>query len=128
MIPQMKIKFNKKDLKFEYTQGKGPGGQHRSRTSSCVKITHIPTGITAMEDGRDQHHNKKMALLKLEARLQSLKEEQKAQAKKDYRDYKIHNSSIIRTYNYSRGTVKDHRSGKTASIKEVVGKGRIDLL
>lgn len=116
------------DLKFEYIRGQGPGGQHRNRRNSCVRVTHIPTGISVIEDGRDQHRNKKVALRKLEKRLAAEKEKTRAKAKKARRDEKIHNSSIIRTYDYSRGIVTDHRTGKTGTIKNIIIKGRIDLL
>jgi len=117
-----------KDLKFEYIRGTGPGGQHRNRRNSCVRITHVPTGISVTEDGRDQHRNKKIALKKLKERLKAEKENTRAKIKKAHRDYKIKNSSIIRTYDYSRGIVTDHRTGKTGTIKNIVQKGRIELL
>jgi peptide chain release factor 1 len=118
----------RQDLRIEYTRGKGAGGQHKNKTSSCVKITHLPTGIQVMEDGRDQHKNKKVALKKLEARLESEKMRALAKKKKADRDHKIHNSVIIRTYDYTRNVVVDHRTEKTAPLKRVMKKGRIDLL
>jgi protein subunit release factor A len=117
----------KKDLKIEYTRGKGPGGQHKNKTNSKVKITHIPTGVVVEEDGRDQHHNKKIALRKLEERIKAEKRKVLADKKKAKRDKAIHETPIIRTYNYKRSTVKDHRSGKTASLKKVMN-GNLDLL
>lgn len=120
--------LKKSDLKIEYTKGTGAGGQHKNKTSSCVKITHIPTGITVMKDGRNQHRNKRMALRELEKRILTLKADKRAKNKKAVRDYKIHNTPTIRTYDYKRGIVKDHRSGKEAPLKEVLQKGRVDLL
>jgi len=121
------MSISKSDLKIEFTKGTGPGGQHKNKVNSKVKITHIPTGITVEEDGRDQHHNKKMALKKMEARLKADKELKIAKKKKERRDIKIHDHTIIRTYNYKRGTVKDHRTGKIASLKKVL-EGDIGLL
>lgn len=119
---------NKNDLKIECIRGKGPGGANKNKVSSCVKITHIPTGITVMKDGRDQNVNKQMALDELERRLKELVDRKKAKEKKKMRDHRINNTPIIRTYNFVRNTVKDHRSKKTASLNDVLRKGRIDLL
>ena len=118
----------KKDVKIERTKGKGPGGQHRNKTESMIKATHIPTGITVSIDGRHQHKNKKLALKELEERVNQNTADQKASIKKDHRDKKIHTRNIIRTYNYKTQQVKDHRTGKTASIKDIIDKGKIDLL
>jgi peptide chain release factor 1 len=116
------------DISFEYTKGKGPGGQHRNKTCSAVKATHKPTGTTAYVDGRDQHKNKRQAIKMLEQRIAQAKREAKAADKKAHRDFKIHNTKTIRTYDYSRGIVKDHRTGKKASLKNIIDKGKLDLL
>ncbi len=116
------------DLKIEYMRGTGPGGQHRNKTESACRITHLPTGISAYADERSQHHSRKLAMKTLENRLKKAKEDKKAAAKKSRRDAAIHDRTIIRTYHFLRGTVKDHRNGKTASLKDVLEKGRIDLL
>lgn len=117
-----------KDIKIETFRGKGSGGQHKNKTDSCVRATHIPTGISVTIDGRKQGQNKKKALRELRKRLRDLKEEHKATARKERRDKKIKETDVVRTYDYSRGVVKDHRSGKEATIKQVVGKGNIHLL
>lgn len=57
--------MNKKDVKIETFRGKGKGGQHKNKTDSCVRATHIPTGISVTIDGRDQHKNKREALRRL---------------------------------------------------------------
>lgn len=120
--------MNNDDIKIETMRGQGKGGQHRNKTDSCVRVTHIPTGISVTIDGRKQGQNKKKALKLLEQRLLEEKENEKAEKKKARRDHLIHNSKTIRTYDYKSGLVKDHRSGKTAPIKQVLGKGHIDLL
>jgi len=120
--------MNKQDVKIEYTKGKGPGGQHKNKVQTMVRATHIPTGITVTQDGRHRHRNEKKALAELERRVVSAAEAVKAKKKKARRDEKIHEHNVVRTYNFAKDTVKDHRSGKTASIKQVVEKGRLDLL
>jgi len=118
----------KEEIKIEYTKGKGPGGQHKNKTSSCVKMTHIPTGITVTIDGRHQGRNKKKAFREMEDRLLQLKLDQQAGKKKARRDRVIHERNVVRTYDYSRGLVTDHRTNKTASIKEIMIKAKLDKL
>ena len=116
-----------KNIKIEYFRGKGPGGQHKNKTSSCVRATHIPTGISVTIDGRNQHKNKRKALQELNKRLQEEQNNIKAEIKKEDRDYKIKNTKIIKTYNYKTQTVKDPRTGKTAPLKKVLN-GHLELL
>lgn len=118
----------KNELKIEYTKGKGPGGQNKNKVHSCVKLTHIPTGITVRIDGRDRGQNYKVALKELEKRLEQSKLDEKAKERKARRDRAIKNEETIRTYDFKSGTVKDHRTGKTASIKDVLIKGKFDLI
>uniref|UniRef100_A0A6M3LBC1 Putative RF-1 domain containing protein n=1 Tax=viral metagenome TaxID=1070528 RepID=A0A6M3LBC1_9ZZZZ len=122
------MSLNKKDIKIERTKGKGPGGQHKNKTESMIKATHLPTGITVNTDGRNQHANKRKALKELEIRVSEHFAKIKAADKKLHRDIKIKERKIIRTYNYSTQRVKDHRTGKTASIKDIMEKGKLDLL
>jgi protein subunit release factor A len=118
----------KKDLRIETIRGKGPGGQHKNKTDSMVRVTHIPTGVVVSVDGRHQHHNRKRAIAELERRLRESKLQQQAAQKKANRDAKIHDRTTVRTYDYSRGLVTDHRTKKTAPIKAIMKKGRLDIL
>ncbi len=120
--------IKKTDIVFEFTKGKGPGGQHRNKTSSAVRATHAPTGITVFIDGRDQHKNKRKAIRVLDQRVCDAMEAEIAKKKKLHRDHKIHNTKTVRTYDFSRGVVTDHRSKRVASLKNVLEKGRLDLL
>lgn len=117
----------KSDMKIETIRGKGPGGQHKNKTDSMVRITHIPTGIVVSVDGRHQHRNRKKAIAELERRLRESKLEQQAARKKANRDARIHDRTTVRTYDFSRGVVKDHRTGKTASLKNILEKGKLEI-
>jgi peptide chain release factor 1 len=118
----------KDQLNIERIRGKGPGGQNRNKVCSCVKITHIPTGIVVRIDGRDQGQNLKQAMAELEQRLEDQKLAQKAKEKKARRDEAIKDTTTIRTYDYKSGLARDHRTGKVASLKDVLVKGKLDLL
>lgn len=120
--------MNMKDVKLEYKRGTGPGGQRKNKVATCVRATHIPTGISVQIDGRYQSRNKAKALKELEQKLVSTAAGQRAAAKKARRDAAIRDAPVIRTYDYRRKVVKDHRTGKTASLKEVLEQGHFDLL
>jgi peptide chain release factor 1 len=124
----MVSRLKKTDLKIEYMRGQGPGGQHKNKTDSAVRVTHIPTGIHVTIDGRNQHHNKRAALKELDERLIEYSNKEKAKQKKKQRDQKIKDKKTIRTYNFHTGIVTDHRTGKSASIKNVLKKGKLSLL
>ncbi len=116
------------DVRIDRITGTGPGGQHRNKTASCVRVTHLPSGIVVTIDGRYQHKNLKVAMRELERRLQQAKDDRKAVARKERRDFAIKNEVTIRTYDFKSGVVKDHRTGRTASVKDVLIKGRFDLV
>lgn len=120
--------MNMKEIKIETMRGKGPGGQHKNKTDSAVRATHIPTGISVSVDGRHQRKNKRLALRELRRRLERLAKQAKATRKKRMRDERIHDRTAVRTYDFKSGVVRDHRTGKVVSLKEVLGKGRIELL
>lgn len=117
------------DIVIERITGKKKaGGANRNCVNSAVRITHKQTGIQVRVDGRDQHRNLQMALKELGKRLLYAENKLKAEARKERRDKAIKESETVRTYNFSRGTVKDHRTNKEASLKDVLYKGRIDLV
>lgn len=122
------VKFDQKDVRIDVTKGKGPGGQHKNKTSTTVRATHVPTGITVVIDGRSQAQNKKAALRELQNRVYAKEQLEKAAEKKARRDEKIHKRDIIRTYDYRSGLVRDHRTGKSAPLKQVMDKGMVQLL
>jgi protein subunit release factor A len=78
-------------------------------------------------DGRNQHQNLRQAKKELAVRIAEKARKAQATHKKARRDAAIKDETVIRTYKYKEGVVKDHRSGKTASLKEVM-RGRIELL
>lgn len=122
------MELRKEDCRVETMRGTGNGGQHRNKTDSACRITHIPTGLSAYADERSQKHSKRLAWAELERRLQGLEDERRAADKKARRDHAIHNTEIVRTYDFKANRVKDHRTKKAASIKDVLVKGKIELV
>jgi peptide chain release factor 1 len=101
------------ELKIETMRASGAGGQHVNTTESAVRITHIPTGITAsIQDERSQHKNKAKALRLIAARVLEQKKEEKTRELGDVRSSLMgggDRSERIRTYNYPQDRITDHR-------------------
>jgi protein subunit release factor A len=126
------MKFNDKDFKVVYTKGSGPGGQHRNKVETACTITHIPTGMTqSCQSTRSKLKNYELALKTLKSKLVALEEAKKHESLNKLRADAVFDDStgslVIRTYNYKRNEVKDHRTGKKANL-QVVLDGKIDLI
>lgn len=91
-------------------------------------VTHIPTGIKEKcEDTRSKIKNEKLAIARILDRLERIENDQKHEKQNDLRKKLISNKKQIRTYNYQRDEVIDHRTGKRANLKRVLD-GDINLL
>lgn len=129
---EVDFELNEKDLQIDTFRSSGAGGQHINKTSSAIRITHIPTGtVVECQDERSQHKNKEKALKVLRARLYDAEKakhdaqiagERKAQVGTGDR------SERIRTYNYPQGRVSDHRIGLTLYKLEQILNGDLDEL
>jgi len=110
-----------KDLEFETLRGSGPGGQHKNKTESAVRVTHVPTGITAYCDSRSQHQSKELALGMLRARIQHLRDAATSTARNQQRRNQVGSGERcgdkIRTVSEQNGFVSNHLNGKKMDIK-----------
>ncbi len=123
--------LNMSEVEVQTQRGSGPGGQHRNKTDSAVRMRHKPTGITVFIDGRDQSQNKRKAFEILSMRVNTHYYEQARSAYSAEKKDQIGNgdrTGRIRTYNFKNNFIYDHRTGiKTSNVKEIM-KGRLDLL
>lgn len=115
--------LRKKDFRLQFFRASGPGGQHRNKTSTATRITHIATGISAeATDSRSQSDNRAAAFRKLVAKLV---EHYAGQFQTAARRTNAGWAEKIRTYHEPRDTVTDHRTGVTRGYKAVLA-GDID--
>ncbi len=125
------LDIKESDLRYDTFRSSGPGGQSVNTTSSAVRVTHIPTGITAQcQNEKSQHHNKETALQILRARLYDLElRKRDAERQAHYAGKEsIAFGSQIRTYTlHPYRLVKDHRSNTEVGDVDAVLDGRIDI-
>lgn len=124
------VDIEEKDLKIDVYRASGAGGQHVNKTSSAVRITHIPTGIIVQcQNERSQHKNKAYALKVLRSKLYQLhmEEEEKKMAEYTKDQKKIEWGSQIRSYVFHPyNLVKDLRTDTETSNIQAVMDGDID--
>ena len=127
---QVDIDIDPKDIRVDVYRSSGAGGQHINKTSSAVRMTHLPTGIVvAMQDQRSQQQNREKAMQILKSRVYDYYESQN-QAKYDAKRKNAvgtgDRSERIRTYNYPQNRVTDHRIGLTINKLDRVMNGELD--
>jgi peptide chain release factor 2 len=118
------------DIKVDTYRSSGPGGQHMQKTSSAVRVTHLPTGlIVTCQSERSQFMNKEIALKILRARLLELELEKREEEKARLKGKRIEAGwgNQIRSYVlHPYKMVKDHRTGHETSNTDAVLDGELD--
>lgn len=118
------------DLKVETFRSSGPGGQHMQKTSSAVRLTHLPTGLVATcQSERSQHQNKEIALRILRSRLLELEITKKAEERMKLKGERVEAAwgNQIRSYVlHPYKMVKDHRTGYQTDNPAAVLDGDLD--
>lgn len=126
----VEITIEEKDLKIDTLRSSGAGGQHVNKTESCIRLTHLPTGIVVLcQDERSQTKNREKAMKVLKSRLYDFYQ---SQADKEYSENRRSQvgsgdrSERIRTYNFPQGRITDHRIGLTLHSIDSFLAGEID--
>ncbi|NLL66905.1 MAG: peptide chain release factor 2 [Clostridiaceae bacterium] len=126
----VEVDINPDDLKMDVYRASGAGGQHVNKTSSAVRITHIPTGIiVACQNERSQLQNREMAMKMLKAKLLEKKEREQAEKLSQIQGEQMDIAwgSQIRSYVFCPYTmVKDHRTNYEDGNVQKVMDGEID--
>lgn len=114
-VGDVEISINPADIKMEVFRSSGAGGQHINKTSSAVRLIHIPTGMVAeCQTERSQFQNRDYAMKLLQSRLYEKEKRERDSKIENARRSQIGNaerSEKIRTYNYPQGRITDHRIG-----------------
>jgi len=126
------VKIEPDDLKVDVFRSSGPGGQHMQKTSSAVRLTHLPTGLVATcQSERSQHQNKEIALKILQSRLLELEVAKRAAERARLKGKRIAVGwgNQIRSYVlHPYKMVKDHRTNYQTSDTDAVLDGELDGL
>ncbi|KIS04260.1 peptide chain release factor 1 [Paucilactobacillus wasatchensis] len=124
------IDIDPKDIRTDVYRSSGAGGQHINKTSSAVRMTHLPTGIVvAMQDERSQQQNRAKAIKILRARVYDYYQQKEQSAYDEQRKSAVgtgDRSERIRTYNYPQNRVTDHRIGLTLNKLDRIMNGELD--
>ena len=132
VVEDVEIEINPSDIKMEVFRASGAGGQHINKTSSAVRLIHVPTGMVAeCQTERSQVQNREYAMRLLKSRLyEKEKAEQDAKLANERKSQvgSGDRSEKIRTYNYPQGRITDHRIGMSIFQFENFLNGDIDEL
>ncbi len=127
----IRIDINEKDLRIETFRASGPGGQHVNKTSSAIRITHLPTNMVVQcQNEKSQHRNRELALKILKARLYALEKDKQDREKqlRHQSQREIAWGNQIRSYIFNPyQLVKDHRTNLEVGDTERVMNGDIDM-
>ncbi len=135
VMPQaedVEVHIDPADLRIDTFRSSGAGGQHINKTSSAIRVTHLPTGLVVeCQDERSQYKNKEKALKVLRSRLLAQAQKQQDDETAARRRSQVgtgDRSERIRTYNFPQGRVTDHRIGLTLYKLDTVLNGALDEL
>ena len=130
VVEDVEIDINPADIKMEVFRSSGAGGQHINKTSSAVRLIHIPTGMVAeCQTQRSQLQNREYAMNMLKSRLYDIEKQKQDSEIANARKSQVGSgdrSEKIRTYNYPQGRITDHRIGFSIYQMENFLNGDLD--
>ena len=130
VVEDVQIEVNPADIKMEVFRASGAGGQHVNKTSSAVRLIHVPTGMVAeCQTERSQTQNREYAMKLLKSRLYEKEKQERDSKLASERKSQVGSgdrSEKIRTYNYPQGRITDHRIGLSIYQMEDFLNGNLD--
>ncbi len=131
-LDEVEFRLEEKDLRIDVFRSSGAGGQKVNKTSSAIRVTHLPTGmVVECQDERSQYKNKDRALSILRSKLYEIEKEKQRSAVAAERKSQVGTgmrNERIRTYNFPQGRVTDHRIGLTLYKIDAVMDGALEEL
>lgn len=130
-IEAIDFELDEEELEITAMRSSGPGGQHVNKTSSAIRVIHLPTGMQVKcQEDKSQLRNKAKALDLLRAKLYEIERQKREAARAELRRTQVGSgdrSQRIRTYNWPQNRVTDHRIGENVSLEKVL-EGHLDPL
>ncbi len=131
-VEDVDVEIKPEDIKVEVFRSSGAGGQNVQKTSTAVRIYHLPTGlVVACQDERSQVQNRLRAMSVLRARLYDIEQQKRESAERQARRLQVGSgdrSEKIRTYNFPQNRVTDHRIGLSSHRLQAMLDGELDEL
>lgn len=131
-LEEFELSINEKDIKMEFYNASGPGGQNVNKVATAVRLTHLPTGlVVTCQDERSQFQNRVRAMSILRSKLFQIEKEKREKELGMKRKNQIGSgdrSEKIRTYNFPQNRITDHRINFTSYNLESFLEGEIDEL
>ena len=129
---EVDVAINQDDLQIDVFHASGHGGQNVQKVATAIRITHKPTGVTAVcQDERSQLKNKEKAMSVLRSRLYAREEERQRRERSDARRSQVGSgdrSERVRTYNFPQSRITDHRIGLTVHNLAQALDGELDAI
>ncbi len=130
-VEELDFELNPDELEISAMRSGGPGGQSVNKTSSAIRVVHLPTGLAVKcQVEKSQLRNKEMALQLLRTRLYEIEREKRDSERDSLRRSQVGSgdrSQRIRTYNWPQSRVTDHRLGKNFALEGVL-EGKLDAI
>jgi peptide chain release factor 1 len=127
-VEELELVIQDKDLKIDAMRASGPGGQHVNKTSSAIRITHLPTNtVVVCQEERSQHKNRSRAMSILRSRLFEAERQRRDRERAAARKAQVGSgdrNERVRTYNFPQNRVTDHRINENFSLDLVI-EGRL---
>ena len=128
---EAEVNIKDEDLRIDTMRSSGPGGQSVNKTSSAVRITHLPTNtVVQCQDEKSQHKNKAKAMRILGSRLLQAEQDRLHNERAESRKSKVGSgdrSARVRTYNFPQNRVSDHRLSENHSLEQFMA-GKMEPL
>ncbi|MCP4093198.1 MAG: peptide chain release factor 1 [Planctomycetes bacterium] len=128
-VEALDFELDPEELEITAMRSSGPGGQHVNKTSSAIRVIHLPTGMQVKcQEDKSQLRNKAKALDLLRAKLYEIERMKREAARSELRRTQVgtgDRSQRVRTYNWPQNRVTDHRIGASFSLEKIL-EGQLD--